>query len=395
MTVVLRLLLGILEGVRERVLDDDVVEEQWLRHLGHRRDFPREVAHCARNGKSFCRMTAEDAEEYMTIIRRRRGSKNLYAGLYSNRQRKSRLFDRVVFDIDATDGTIKGSLRLMKLVANHVRDVYGIEPTVYCTGGKGYHIIVYFPEIDVSKLAVRRWSKSFVDEAVYNSDFIKSKGEDGAEVANLLLEQLDTTVLGDIMQVTRLPYTYNLIGTHKFRFCAPIDIDWDYDRIRGELIDPEKLIEFEVSDEIARDIVKVDINIDESDRQYSFDGDYDSKTGKQYERELLQLFNLADKIRDGRRRILSFLIIPRLVAIGEEKHQVKRFCADWLRRTGKPPHQYDRLIDHQYTRTLEGPSKDINDDNYWMPWTFEKFFSEFKSIKSSVDCAERLLEGKK
>ena len=368
------------------MLSSDDLSMQWLGHLGPNMDFPREVAHSPHNGKYFARPLVHDVDEYLDVISKNFFDSNLYAALYSSRQRELSAYDKVVIDLDSTDGRLMGAYKLMKLVVEHGRKLYG-EPTVYCTGGKGFHVIYYFPEVEINPVTLRRWAISFVHEAVFNHEPIKKAGDEGAEIGSLMLKQLDTSVLGDKMQVTRLPYTCNFLKSGGYRYCCPINPDWTLDMIKAECEAPEYSLSWKSHLIIAEELVNIDAVIDKKlETQISFKGN-----NKRYESELLMLYKNAGMFTDGRRRMLSFLIIPRLVEIGEGKYEVKKFCYDFLKRSGKNPENYNTLIEYSYMRTIEGPK---GSSDRWRPWSLKKFFTRFSSLYPSIIAPDDLQESK-
>lgn len=213
---------------------------------------------------------------------------------------------------------------------------------------------------------MRRWMKALVREAKHNRiDF------DMAHV--------DTTVFGDVRQVSRIPYTMN----HKTnKFCSPIRPEWSLSKIKDQINRPDTdlgLIQDE-SKIIPGELQEIDEQI-EKEKEDREERVYDTERDHEYIEDLENILEMAKKVEDGRKRILSFLIIPRLLKEDRTLEETKEYCKEFLNRSGKPLHQYETLIEKMYERTRRGPS---DSEEQWHPWDFETFFRKYPSIMKSI-----------
>lgn len=340
-------------------------EEIWIKHLGIDPKFPREVAVSPSDNSFFRRDIVYNILEYVKYIQKNNFN-NLFSSLYSKNQWEEGVFDKILIDLD---GDLKDTYILMNILTLHYQNIYKQTPLVYFSG-RGFHIILYFDDIIVNKQTIRNWTMSFIEESLKNNSEIKriANIDDRVSVINGFLNLVDTSTIGDLRQVSRIPLTINYKGKlGSLKYCIPINPNWSIDDIRKYSTNPDLTpdIHIKTSNDIYNELSEIDKAVKEKDKytQISFTDD-----NSMYQKEIIHILNYADNVKDGRKRILSFLIIPRLIFLGKTREEVHEICDIFLLLSGKGVDNYNTLIDNMYDRT----KRDI-----WRPWKFSTFFERY------------------
>ncbi len=195
---------------------------EWITSV--RDDFPREIAvgfpHMGRTkiqrGDFATGQQYPDKEEWIKLVKMysSTGKYNIFTCVYSEEQKKNNLMDCLFLDFDDNTGgksyKLETVLRDVRTVAEHFRSNYSVEPDIRYSGGKGFHMYVYFPE------------KEFVNPKSVQSAIKR-------EVLGLGVRTLD--LVGESNRLCRLVYTLNVKMKGTPRLCLPIDLSWSASKI--------------------------------------------------------------------------------------------------------------------------------------------------------------------
>ena len=210
------------------MLDDlDFVRAQWVKSLHG--DFPREFGTgfaYDEDGKEKQRVVrgalygsdvkAYDEDTFVKLARMHFGvqNSNIYAGVNSERQKKSNRCDILFLDFDYNVKGAKMSLkevwREVKSVHKYLLDEYKCDADVRFSGAKGFHIYIHFPE--------RQFNSPDEVKRVFRNE-LRSK---------LSLKSLD--LIGETSRISRLVYTWNR-KLNSSRMCIPVSVEWKLSKI--------------------------------------------------------------------------------------------------------------------------------------------------------------------
>jgi len=261
----------------------------------------------------------------------------------------------------------------MRRYVHHLETEYDLSPRVYYSGSRGFSIHLDFEDTEVDSFgAVRAAAK-------------KSRRD-----ADVPEEIADESVL-EKNRICRLPYTLNWNHMSKRdlypMICLPIDPQWSTETFFGEICSPSRCLEVEISreDESFSDLVS------------SFDRDHEFEE-KSLETEaeldpdgaldhLSVLMHLAPQVRDGRHRILHFMLVPALIEAGwEDRGQIHTRCKEWIEETGETYYPtYHDHVENSIDRTLSGPQ---GSDGIWKPWSITRFLREHPELIEFFDVSE-------
>ena len=328
----------------------DEIIDAWMTHLGlSESKFPRDVGFPWRK-----KVNSQD--EYIREIQAKINTSNVYTSIYSDEDITNSVISEVYIDIDSK--IVEKSRKEMKKLVDFLREIDCI-PRVYFTASKGFAVHIDFKPLHISNIhAIRSWILNIADE---------------------LKITVDSTVLGEWRRISRLPYSLNFNSLKKYgvkpRMCVPIDPSWSMSRIFSESKKCKMSVEIEINpssefrsiiDDFQRDYVEpVDIS------SVNGNGTKELRNKKRAYDVLLYLINNAHRIRDGRHRILNFLIIPACIKLGMSKEQTVSFCRDFVNRTERSFPNLGRYISSCYKRNVEGD---------WLPWSPSTFLERFPEL---------------
>ena len=331
--------------------------------------FPRDVGIIYND--VFTRRKVLNINSYINTIERNK-RRDVYVSLFSDIQIHEGMFDKVYIDID---GGIKEANRTMQTLVKKIEEKYDVKPLVLCSGVHGYHIYTYYPLVNIEGwLTIREWVLRLCDEIC--SELLKKYNDDMRKVErefNMLY--VDTQVVGDISRVVRPPYTIN----HKANkgYVVPIDVDMSVDDIKKRVKYPEEVeIYIEVSKKIRDELVEINKEVK---RRLKKSIVVEVNSDKLVE-ELELLLKVANRVRDGRKRMLSFLIIPRLLWLGYTPEETEAWCKAWVEETGAEYRRYASLVRSMIRRTIRGSQE----GEMWRPWSFRTFFYENPELLDEV-----------
>lgn len=330
----------------------DEIIDAWINHLGlSNSKFPRDVGFPWRK-------KVNSRDEYIEEIQKKINTSNVYTSLYSDDDIVNSVISEVYIDIDS-DIVEKSRKEMVKIVSFLSEEIDCI-PRVYFTASKGFAIHIDFRPLYIENIhAVRSWILGVADE---------------------LRITVDSTVLGEWRRISRLPYSLNFNSLKKYgvkpRMCVPVDPSWSMSKIFSESRKCKMDIQVEInpSDEFRR-------MIDEYQKEYVEPIDFDVNSNGNGTKELrnrkraydvlLYLLNNAHRIRDGRHRILNFLVIPACIKLGMTKEQTINFCEKFVEGTERSFPNLGRYISTCYKRNVEGD---------WLPWSPSTFLERFPEL---------------
>lgn len=138
---------------------------------------------------------------------------NLYTGVFNQRNsydgwktpnvpydfKLSSRCDRLAFDIDCKTNLTIAHNEVIQLY-HYIKEEYGGEPLLIFSGQKGFHLYMYFTEIQVDWKYIRQFQEDIVNK--------------------LELEFVDPAILGDASRVLRLPFSTHQSAS---RACIPVN----------------------------------------------------------------------------------------------------------------------------------------------------------------------------
>jgi DNA primase catalytic subunit len=269
-------------------------------------------------------------------------------------------FDKIYIDIDSDP--YNPSLKVPRAIVKYIESNYGGKPRVYYSGCKGWHVY-----IDFSAKITLKHAKSFKLFVLQLVDKLKMNPE-----------EVDTSVLGDKERLSRLPFTLNygnllLAQSRAPRLCIPVDVDWDISDVEYEsrfcsfrkLVDVCPINERELGDELT----SLDKLIEA--RYRHLEKVSDKSSPEIAEENLKKLTSIAQKIKNGRHRLINFIIIPHLIEMGKSTSEIHEFCREFIEATGENYAKYSEYADRCITRNRLGPEG--NGESPWKPLSWERF----------------------
>jgi len=319
----------------------DKVEEAWLRILGSSNvKFSRDVAYP-------WRVEVHNPNQYIESIQKRVKTNSVYASIYSYPEIKSRKYGRLFIDIDA-EGNLEEGYKTMTSLVKWLRENYDCEPLVLYTGGRGWAIHVYFPLTRVSGESMRRFVLSFPN----------------------INQHVDTHVVGDVRRIARLPYTLNFNNLNRgepVRLCVPVNPKWSLQEMLAEskecrfkhevYVEPCKAISLELKK------IQESVEDEPNGRELPTSNVDDELLGR--------LLEWAPNIKDGRHRLLTFVVIRNLVWAGWSDDEILEYCRAFIKKTGRPFKNLDSFVKRHIRDCRLGPNRDASVP--WRPWRFDVF----------------------
>lgn len=341
------------------------LKNEWLEHFGDAIPFPRDVGFPER-------IKAKSMTDFEKLVSRGFYTNNVYASVYSDIQIENNQYEKFFVDFDTNIGSLSNTLDEVwgdvRTFWRYMRDSYDLNGRMYFSGG-GFHFYADFEmEVIRNLKALKIWIMKIADD--------------------LNIGSIDPAPLGDKSRIARLPFTWNLKSDYEYaKMCIPVKISWDM----GEIL--ERAESGVANGGIERDVGKLPNEVWECEEALSKIETSDEKDFKSYQfnedkmaLELGAIKSLTNHIEnwkdreepeddtrfDGRSRMLSFLIVPRLICLGMSDLEIINWCRDWIERTGKPFDEYLRETKGYIRRTRRGS----NEGEIWYPWGFERFFAD-------------------
>ena len=322
---------------------NDATITAWIDHLGVGQEkFPRDVA-------SPKRILALNQSEYINLIENKVQSRNLYAGLYSQPYVETGIYDKIFLDLDSPD--LRESHKEVQLIAQKLESMK-CKPRVYFSGN-GFAVYVDVYPSAFNRAQLRMWAFNLQQE--------------------LNLKTLDWCVIGDRRRVSRLPYTFNLKAIKRgeqVRMCVPINSKWSIHRILAESIRPTvESIDIKPvrpewigldSTQPLESVERIAARIAMGDKALLPIDTMNAASS------VSKLVKMATRIKDGRHRILHYILVPSLLALKYTPDEVHSFCKGFITMSNKNYESYRDYVSLSITRTI---------DQNWQPWTFDKFLS--------------------
>lgn len=360
---------------RENDLPVDV-RTQWMRHVRAPDSvaFPRDIGMPHRRSVGDLGQMIDELHEVIS-------HSSVYVQVYSDIQQLSQIWDTAYIDLDAEipfdadDGTYderremwREQLRdahweLQKYVW-YLESEWDVTPRVYFSGSRGFSVYVDFPETEAPYGAVRSTMLHTLNESETDMSLV------------------DTNVM-EPNRISRPPYTLNWNHQKKRgldpMLVLPIDPDWGWDTFWDEITDPSRFREIEIDPDPS---FAAHISSVEQDQDFASEdiGEIpDPDPGESLEK-IERILESGPQIRDGRHRILQFLLVPALIEAGwEDRAQIHETCQSWIEDTGRSYSEYRGYVDGAIDRTLEGPS---GTDGPWRSWSFARFLREHPDLIS-------------
>ncbi|MHA1882596.1 MAG: hypothetical protein ACTSUO_06085 [Candidatus Thorarchaeota archaeon] len=310
----------------------DEVIQTWLNHLGTKDAprFPREVSHA--------REIVNNVNEYLEYCQNNFETDELHTSLYSYPQLCDGVYDKIFHELDSTD-IEKAYKDMRKLLGYYYTE--GIEPRCYFSGSKGFHIIIDIKPTTIDLFASKLWILKVCNK--------------------LKVTTIDLQSVGDVRRCSRIPYSYNFksLKSGKARMCIPIKLKWSLHRILRESLEPKEILTPDVNSwELEKRLI--------SSKPYKLMPKRTVKLNEAYAREVIEkVLPIAHQIKDGRRRVLNFLIIPALSALKFKEDEIMKVCEAFLRTTGVSPIGYRTYLRGSIRRNVE---------NMYPPLQFKDFF---------------------
>jgi len=240
-------------------------------------------------------------------------------------------------------------------------------PRIYFSGCKGFSAYIDLPrlKLDYPKETLAEFSRTFAK--------------------NLRLETVDQHVFGDLARISRIPGTIN--GKSKERWgnelwCVPLTRDEIFGALNeGDIIklarqSPQnREIEVAPSDEIAKRLYEIDGKMGEKVAIRKLQREVMKIKGIRPRRDPLaeKLIERAGEISDGRKRILHFLIVPRLARRELPDAEIEERCREFVERSGGNWRAYAPSVRASIRRTKHGG---------FLPWRVETFIEKNPDLAS-------------
>lgn len=335
------------------------IQQLWLDHIRHKSQyFPREF------GKT--RKLCVNFRQYRQFIEKAEG-KDCYISIYGYasefikryREKNKPYAETVVLDTIYFDFDSERNLMLALADVRRILTALTDPVRVYFTGCKGAAVYIDLPKLKL------KYPKETL------ADFSRSLAR------KLRLETADFHVFGDVARISRIPGTINTASRRRWGaelYCTPLTQEEIFGALNeldivkvGRKNPQDRRIEVALSDKIAQELYEIDGEMEEKVRV------------RELYRECLKIKSikprtdsLAEKlianagaITDGRRRILVYLLIPRLKHLGENEIEMR--CRQFVEGSGGSWRNYKTYVHASIRRTLEMD---------WAPWRLETFIEK-------------------
>jgi len=344
-----------------------MVKHAWIEHLGFSRTlFPRGMGKY--DGNKFKRFSVRTPIEYIEAIEKNKN--DIYTNVYSEPQIRESKVDKLYIDIDSPN--LEDAFRAKNSVVGHFKRRYHLKPRTYFTAGKGFAIYLDFPEIIINYKVLRK----FV--------IAELRLEETDERAQFLCSCVDTSVLGDKRRVSRIPYTYNMrtnVKKGKYPFlCIPVKDHWSLAKVLSESIRPSSNngVNIDTCDTLSGTLLTLNEQYEEELAAEPEVPQHKYKFSKKKAEQVLEfLEERAPFIKDGRTRLLGFVIVPTLVQMDYTLKQVKDYCKQFIRCCPNAVFdEYETYIEATYHQDVE---------QSWNPWSLQTFVCKYPELLGNFD----------
>lgn len=193
----------------------DIATQEYHRWFRGNPEFPRKVLVIKPSKTDSFKYQVENQIDLMEYLRRENNT-NCYCQIFSNKQIADSTFDTVYIDIDVHDENVPYEKRInegygiLKTVLHNIHKCGYKESRVYFTG-RGFAVYIDFDAIKFNSRSGYRFAvRAFLMEAE-------------------VFKSLDSSVLGDVERVARLPNTKN--GNTADMYCVQVNPYWTLDQM--------------------------------------------------------------------------------------------------------------------------------------------------------------------
>lgn len=327
--------------------------EHWLSHI--RNDtipFPRFV------GFPF-QYQVDNPEQFVIAIQRYLDSKDCFVRAFSEYQLEHKLYNKIYFDFDSKENLQLAHDELI-FMYQKIKSMYNVEPRIYFTGSKGFHLYVDMipTKINHFKLSL----KSYIFKHFSN------------------FKTLDFPVTVDRKRILRIPFTKNYSSAGNGRLCIPISIDWDLEKVLRESYYVTTIVKQKTQQSriLSFELIEID---EEKTKTASIENSSEIDNYKidedMVKADLDLIMQLAKaRLKDGRSRLITFFIIPRLVHSGLSDDDITETCYDFVRVSGQSDlEKYKPLIRSSLVRTRR---------YNWIGWKIDTIIKTYPDIAQAL-----------
>lgn len=332
--------------------------DEWWRHIQTARHPP-----LSRDVGFPGRYKVGSKNSYIKALDSNEGQKNCYTSVYSDYQLKEGVIDRIYVDMDRTEeyNRLQDLRKEMMQFVAQMEEKYDANPRVYFSGnGFQMHLdiepvrMVYEGE-DFEEMVAKPIIRNFIFSE-FNSPTV------------------DTSGLGVLNVTSRVPFTRNVKNsTPGRRYCIPVETDDSVHEILHKSKRPERMdksIQIERNGEISKVLSAMVDKYEPPERNVSY-----SINIEENQKELNKIRKIVEgkptmkSAFDGRHRLLHYMVVPRLLEMGQSEDEIHKFCREIIEETGVSYSQYRSYVKHSIQRTLEGDKN----GNMWRPWSWRTF----------------------
>lgn len=385
------------------------LERIWKAHLYD--GFPREVLAIdpptkgvalrdyVQNFEEFCKFAWEFINEF-----------DIYVGVYPRTMAdRDRDFfftpNKIYMDFDDEEHVHQGVLLAVRKALKHLRSRFECKGTIMFSGNKGFHLFTHFEallELDKPSSTIRgfvrdiQWLGRPPKERTTRCSNCRRKvrmkktgrwhcrGCDTEGGREPPVKFIDTSVLGDLSRVSRIPGS---IHQKTKMLCIPIDPSWSLKKVLKQAKKPTLPFFHHVTPapRVAKELRRID-SLKEELKVEVKRGIVDTQISEMAEelarelypgselaaRALTWFLSHADQIKDGRHRMLHFIIVPHLVQKDSEDKEIHQFCKEFVEKTGKHYEEYRLYVMKSIERTRR-------DD--WKPWGLQTFIDRYSDLR--------------
>jgi len=322
-------------------LNTERLEIEWLNHI--QSSFPRRV----NTPKTELVYTAD---RYIHLIWRHLLLSPIWVGIYNHNQIQDNLFNVFCLDLDHDHDLEIAHMDALTLY-KYFQDEFGREARLYFSGRKGFHIYLDFhPYI----IGVEDFQTTF---RIFTNELEKELG----------VSTIDHHCI-EPNRVIRLPFTPH---EKSKRWCIPINPAWNLTKIVRESVFLDDCWNIDTAPKLGdyRILEKLQACQTKVKEQQSIPQRYPELDARSLGDEIELINQLAPFVLDGRHRMLHYMLVPRLVHAGYNRHQIHQVCQQWIEATGKQYPEYQAYVERSIYRNIK-----------WNAWSFSRFFFYYPEL---------------
>lgn len=308
----------------------------------------------------FVRHTAHNLQEYVSLVADHLDSHSCFVQVYSKRQARLGLIDKVFVDIDLEGASLEDTWKAWQRFLDHLDTLQYRRRSLF-SAGQGFHVFMDCEPVEVSWPSLREFHKGLGRVSGVN---------------------LDTTVMGDRNRLCRVPLTPNAKSAKDghLRWCVPIEEDWDLDHIiEASLRKTDPPTQHAVPcGRLRADLSALPSRVPRVPTKGSRATGGAQKPRERHpalKADYAHIVDLIEQVtphvKDGRHRIMHYLLIPALVHLGETNRNILQRCRDFIEGTGKVWENYEQYAKDSILRTRQGD---------WSPWSLDVFRERFPRL---------------